>query len=118
MGGGYKDSLISFNTDDGYTCAYDCLEMTRDIKDDNVRYIADYEIWYNDSTLFVGSEYSNVYISIPKYFSKTFLEKKFYHSCVAVITSSAIRPLLYLEDTVRYGFLDKNNYIYGCKKTT
>lgn len=115
LGGGYQDNLISFNSHDGYVCAYDCLEMTRDTKDDNVRYIADYELQYSESTLYVGSEYSNVYISIPKYFPKTFVEQSFYHSYVATITSSAIRPLIYLADNVGYGILDKNNYLYGCK---
>ena len=98
--------------------AYDCLEMTRDNKNENIRYIADYELQYNESTLYIGSEHGNANISIPKYFPKTFLEKHFYSSLVATITSSAIRPLLYLSDNIKNGYLDKNNYLYGCKKTT
>ena len=118
LGGGYEDNLISFNTDDGYDCGWDCLEMTRDIKDDNIRYIADYEIRYSDTVLYVGSEHGTPYITIPSYFSKTFISKTFHHSYVGTITSSAIRPLLYLTDRYTDVYLDKNNYIHGCKKTT
>lgn len=119
LGGGYKDSLISFNTGDGYDAEWDCLEMTRDInKDNNVRYIADYEIWYNDSTLYVGSEFGTVYIAIPSYLDKTFTHQTYHHSVVGTVVSSAIRPLLYLSDRYANGYLDKNNYIYGCKNNT
>lgn len=115
LGGGYNDNLkASFNSSDGTDLGYDCLEMTRDIKDDKVRYIADYEIYYNDSTLFVGSESGSVYISVPNYFPKTYTEQQFHHRYVGTVTRSAIRPILYLRDNNDTVFLDKNNYIYGC----
>lgn len=119
LGGGYKDSLISFNTGDGYDAEWDCLEMTRDInKDNNVRYIADYEIRYSDTVLYVGSEFGTAYIAIPSYLGKTFTHQTFHHSVVGTVVSSAIRPLLYLSDRYANGYLDKNNYIYGCKNNT
>lgn len=119
LGGGYKDDMISFDTENEFNCAWDCLEMTRDIKDDNIRYIADYEIRYSDTTLYVGSQYGISYIEIPNYFSKTFTYKTFHNRAVGTVTSSAIRPLLYLTDRyTRFVYLNKNNYIYGCKKTT
>lgn len=118
LGGGYKDDLISFNSDDKFDCAWDCLEMTRDIdKDNNVRYIADYEIRYSDTVLYVGSEFGTVYISIPSYLGKTFTHQTYHHRLDGTVISSAIRPLLQLSDNICCnGYLDKNNYLYGCKK--
>lgn len=117
LGGGYKDNLVSFNSNDGKDCAWDCLEMTRDINEDNnVRYIADYEIRYSDTVLYVGSEFGTLYIAIPSHLGKTFTYQTFHHSVVGTVVSSAIRPLLYLSDKCANGYLDKDNYLYGCKK--
>ena len=115
LGGGYYDSLVSFNTADGTYAGIDCLEMTRDLSGEKVRYIADYERWYNDAYLYVGSERGSVYIAIPRYFNKDYVQQNFYHDYVACVTSSAIRPLLYLQDNGRQSFQNENN-MYGILK--
>lgn len=116
-----------------YNYAYDCLEMTRDIinENDEVRYIADYEKFVDNTTLFlmVNNRYYAT-INIPNHFPKSFLKKTFdktthdYNNpydefSFGTETGSAIRPLLYLEDEgsskFKSAFLDKDNYLYGCK---
>lgn len=119
LGGGCSDSLVSFNSFDGHYSGYDCLEMTRDAhyNDDGVkivRYIADYERYYNDTYLYVGSEFGGVKIAIPRYWETNFLSHNFYSRTVACITNSSIRPLLYLSgNNILY---DDANNIYGIKK--
>lgn len=119
LGGGYYDSLVSFNSIDGHYSGYDCLEMTRDThyNDDGVkvaRYIADYERYYDDKYLYVGSEHESVKISIPRYWETNYLSHNFYSGLVACITNSAIRPLLYLSSN--YILYDTNTHIYGIPK--
>lgn len=116
-----------------YNYAYDCLEMTRDIinENDEVRYIADYEKFVNNTTLFlmVNNKYYAT-INIPNHFPKSFLGMTFDKTTYryenpddefsfGTETRSAIRPLLYLEDEAssrsKSDFLDKDNYLYGCK---
>ena len=117
-GGGYRDSLVSFNSIDGHCSGYDCLEMTRDMHyDDGVkvaRYIADYERYYDDTYLYVGSEAESILVKIPRYWKTDYLSNKFDGGLVACITNSAIRPLLYLSDN--HVLYDANNLIYGIKK--
>lgn len=115
LGGGYEDRLVSFNSSDGKYAGIDCLEMTRDLNGESVRYIADYERYYSESYLYVGSERGRVYITIPRYFSKNYLDQSFYHSYVACLTNSAIRPLLYLQDNEVKIYYNKNN-IYSIVK--
>ena len=92
--------------------------MTRDVHyDDNgvktARYIADYERYYSDNYLYVGSEEGKVCISIPRYWATNYLSYNFSHKWVACITNSSIRPLLYLGNlNILY---DTNNHVYGIK---
>lgn len=120
LGGGYYDSLVSFNSTDGYYDGFDCLEMTRDAHyNDNgvkiVRYIADYERYYNDTYLYVGSEYGSIEIAIPRYWPSDYLSQNHYSSLVACITNSSIRPLLYLSNNLN-ALYDADASIYGIKK--
>ena len=120
LGGGYYDYLVSFNTADGYYTGIDCLEMTRDAhyNDSGVkiaRYIADYERYYNDTYLYVGSERGSVAIRIPRYWATDYLSQSHYSSLVACVTNSAIRPLLYLSSNLN-ALYDANASIYGIVK--
>ena len=120
LGGGYSDRLVSFNSNDGHYSGYDCLEMTRDVhyNDDGVkiaRYIADYERYYNDTYLYVGSEHGGVKIAIPRYWETNFLSYNFYSGLVACITNSSIRPLLYLTGNLNTLY-DTDIDIYGIPK--
>lgn len=120
LGGGYYDSLVSFNSGDGSYSGIDCLEMTRDAhyNDSGVkiaRYIADYERYYNDTYLYVGSERGSVAIRIPRYWATDYLSQNHYSSLVACVTNSAIRPLLYLSSNLN-ALYDADASIYGIVK--
>lgn len=118
--GGYYDHLVSFNTADGTYSGIDCLEMTRDAHyNDNgvkiARYIADYERYYNDTYLYVGSERGSVAIRIPRYWASDYLSQNHYSSLVACVTNSSIRPLLYLSSNLNTLY-DADASIYGITK--
>ena len=94
--------------------------MTRDAhyNDSGVkiaRYIADYERYYNDTYLYVGSERGSVAIGIPRYWATDYLSQSHYSSLVACVTNSAIRPLLYLSSNLN-ALYDANASIYGIVK--
>ena len=91
--------------------------MTRDTKDNTVRYIADYERYYSDELLYVGSERENIYVRVPKYFDKDYVNMDFIDSyVVACTTSSSIRPLLYLIDSSFRKLFQNQDSVYGILK--